>query len=177
MDPDDNANDNAGQPAGVAVPLGQAMPQQVERMPVLLEDQATESPAAQAPAAGPQWAGDEPGRLSKIGDGLSFNGTAELVGSLQVAGEVLGDVRVAEAASAGSVTVTESGVLVGDVRARSISVLGSTEGLLDAGGGKVTLHSSARVAGRIRYTHLQVNGADLNAQLERVRPDDDRGTR
>ena len=38
---------------------------------------------------------------------------------------------------------------------------------------RVSLHASASVSGRIRYTHLQVNGADLNAQLERVRPDSD----
>lgn len=173
MDQDPNSPDLAAEPTGVAVPMGQTMPPQVERVPVLLEGQQTEPPA---PVPAP-WAGDEPGRLSRIGEGLSFSGTAELVGSLNVAGEVQGDVRVAETATAGSVTVTETGVLVGDVRARSISVLGTTEGLLDAGGGKVTLHSSARVAGRIRYTHLQVNGADLNAQLERVRPDDDRPAR
>jgi len=44
-----------------------------------------------------------------------------------------------------------------------------------AAGGRVSLHDTASVSGRIRYTHLQVNGADLNAQLERVRPEGDAG--
>ena len=159
--PDDGTS---AEPAGVAVPMGAPMPV-VERVPVLLEGQETAAPAVQ---------GDEPSRHSMIGQGLSFTGSADIVGSITIAGEVLGDVRVAESATAGHVTVTETGTVVGDVRARNISVLGSTEGLLDAGGGKVSLHSSASVSGRIRYTHLQVNGADLNAQLERVRPDGER---
>jgi cytoskeletal protein CcmA (bactofilin family) len=73
--------------------------------------------------------------------------------------------------SDGRVTITETGTLVGDVRSRHISVLGQTAGMLDAAGGKVLLHASSSVSGKIRYSHLQVNGADLNAQLERVRPD------
>lgn len=168
MDSDNNPHPQDGEAApeaaGVAVPMGQAMPV-VERVPVLLEGQEAAAPAP---------LGDEPSRHSMIGHGLSFTGSIDIAGSLTIAGELLGDVRVAETATAGHVTVTESGTVVGDVRARNISVLGSTEGLLDAGGGKVSLHSSASVAGRIRYTHLQVNGADLNAQLERVRPDGER---
>jgi cytoskeletal protein CcmA (bactofilin family) len=164
----DQQDDYSAQPeaeaAGVAVSMGLPMPSP-EQVPVLLEGQTTPEPAVQ---------GDEPKRHSKIGQGLSFTGSADIAGSLTIAGEVMGDVHVAESASAGHVTITETGTVVGDIRARNISVLGSSEGLLDAGGGKVSLHSTACVSGRIRYTHLQVNGADLNAQLERVRPDGER---
>ncbi|MEK8045114.1 bactofilin family protein [Ideonella margarita] len=143
------------------VMMGQSMPEP-HQLPTL-------QPAMQAmPVAVPEG----PIRHSTLADGLSFSGTAAIAGSITVAGEVQGDLRVSEAVD-GHVTVTETGTVVGDITARNISVLGQTVGLLDAGGGRVSLHSTASVSGRIRYTHLQVNGADLNAQLERVRTDGD----
>jgi cytoskeletal protein CcmA (bactofilin family) len=142
------------------VPMGQSMPE-LKQVPTL-------QPTLQALTV-PAGSG---GRHSTIADGLSFTGSANISGSLTVAGEVQGDVRVA-ATEEGHVTITETGTVVGDITARNISVLGQTEGLLDAAGGRVSLHSTASVSGRIRYTHLQVNGADLNAQLERVRSDVD----
>jgi cytoskeletal protein CcmA (bactofilin family) len=143
------------------VPMGQAMPD-IDRVPTLLpQQQAVALPVA---------AGGAAPRLSTLAHGLSFVGTVSVDGSLTVAGEVQGDIQVLEASS-GQVTVTETGTVVGDIIARSISVLGQTVGTLDAAGGRVSLHDTASVSGRIRYTHLQVNGADLNAQLERVRPE------
>ena len=64
--------------------------------------------------------------------------------------------------------MTETGIVKGDITAQRISVRGWTEGLLDAGTGEVTLHDGAQVQGRVRYGRIQVNGADLNATLERV---------
>lgn len=142
------------------VPLGQPMPE-LSGLPVL----APATPSAGLPAGGPA-------RHSTLAQGLSFVGSAVVEGSLTVAGEVAGQLDL-PAPALGHVTITESGSVEGDIRARNISVLGRTNGLLDAAGGKVSLHASASVSGRIRYTHLQVNGADLNAQLERVRPDSD----
>lgn len=143
------------------VPMGQAMPDS-QRVPTLLPRvQAVEEGAA---------------RASTLGVGLSFVGSARIEGSLTIAGEVQGNIELLDAGS-GHVTVTPSGTVVGDIKARNISVLGQTEGLLDAAGGRVSLHDTASVSGRIRYTHLQVNGADLNAQLERVRPEADGGHR
>jgi cytoskeletal protein CcmA (bactofilin family) len=148
--------ESAAAPA-VEVPLGQSLA----------------APAAPAPA--PRLAMDDalpPGQLSTLAEGLAFAGNAALTGSITVAGEFQGNIRVDEA-SDGHVVVTETGVVVGDVRSRDISVRGQTDGTLDAAGGKVTLHSTSSVAGKIRYTHLQVDGADLNAQLERVRAEGD----
>ena len=68
------------------------------------------------------------------------------------------------------VMITETGSVVGDITAQRISVLGYTEGVLDAGQGEVSLQATARVHGRVRYGRIQVNGADLNATLERVMP-------
>jgi cytoskeletal protein CcmA (bactofilin family) len=147
--------------AAPRVPMGQPMPD-VDRVPTLLPQLQVVPMPGSEPVA----------RHSTLALGLSFVGTAQIDGSLTVAGEVQGDLQVIES-SGGQVTVTETGTVVGDIRARSISVLGQTVGTLDAAGGRVSLHDTASVSGRIRYTHLQVNGADLNAQLERVRPDAD----
>lgn len=160
--PDGAPGDVAAPLAAPEVTLGQNMPQ-VQGLPVL-------SPLKQSASARAR--SGQPPRHSTLAQGLSFTGTAVVEGSLTVAGEVTGQLHL-PAPAHGHVTVTETGSVEGDIRARNISVLGLTNGLLDAGGGKVTLHSTASVSGRIRYTHLQVNGADLNAQLERVRPDVD----
>jgi cytoskeletal protein CcmA (bactofilin family) len=152
-------SDDNGQPAAEvpAIALGQTMPD-VDRVPTL-------QPAMQAlPVAGLAQ------RHSTLAAGLSFTGAARIVGSITVAGEVQGDLRL-EQSPEGHVTITETGTVVGDINAPNIAVMGQAVGLLDASGGRVTLHESASVSGRIRYTHLQVNGADLNAQLERVRTD------
>jgi cytoskeletal protein CcmA (bactofilin family) len=47
-------------------------------------------------------------------------------------------------------------------------VMGTCNGIIDASGGSVDLHAKSVVSGHIRYGQLQVNGADLNATLERV---------
>jgi len=156
---DSYSNDTGTDDAAPQVPMGQAMPD-VDRVPTLFPQQQA-VPMPESPAAN---------RHSTLAHGLSFVGTAQIDGSLTVAGEVQGDVQVVEGSN-GQVTITETGTVVGDIHARSISVLGQTVGTLDAAGGRVSLHDTASVSGRIRYTHLQVNGADLNAQLERVRPD------
>lgn len=153
-------------PAAPLVPMGQAMPDS-QRVPTLLP-QVQALPAALDSAPSP--------RVSTLGPGLSFVGSARIEGSLTISGEVQGNIELLDGGS-GHVTVTQSGTVVGDIKARNISVLGQTEGLLDAAGGRVSLHDTASVSGRIRYTHLQVNGADLNAQLERVRPEGDGNSR
>lgn len=142
------------------VPMGQAMPE-THRLPTLM-------PTVQAVATR-RTGGNN---VSTLGEGLSFVGSARIDGSLTVSGEVQGDIEL-EGGGTGHVTITQTGTVVGDIRAKNISVLGQTVGTLDAAGGRVSLHDTASVSGRIRYTHLQVNGADLNAQLERVRPEGD----
>jgi cytoskeletal protein CcmA (bactofilin family) len=162
--PEDQEAEATPQPA--QVPMGQAMPD-TERVPTLLTHMQA-VPAVQQDAVLPP-------RVSTLGAGLSFVGNARIDGSLTIAGEVQGNIEL-QGGGSGHVTITQSGTVVGDVRARNISVLGQTVGTLDASGGRVSLHDTASVSGRIRYTHLQVNGADLNAQLERVRPEGDGGS-
>lgn len=164
VDPQAPETPRFGEPAihvhSPSVALGRALPAQVQALPVL---------AAAVPQPTPTGGGN---RLSTLAHGLSFSGQARVSGSMTVAGEMDGRLQALDPiAGEGHVTITETGVFSGDVLARNISVLGQTSGLLDASGGRVALHDTAVVDGRIRYTHLQVNGADLNAQLERVRPD------
>lgn len=84
-----------------------------------------------------------------------------------VAGDYTGNLSQAEGAQA-NVTIAETGHLRGDVKAHQIVVMGKTQGLLDASAGTVTLHETSNVQGHVRYAKLQVNGAELNATLEKA---------
>ena len=151
------------QASAPVVPLGLSMPD-LSRVPTL-QPMMQAVPVLEVAA-----------RHSILAQGMAFTGSVQLAGSLTVGGEVQGNVRVQDDPQ-GQVTVSETGSVMGDIAAPNIAVSGRTTGLLDAAGGRVTLHESSSVSGRIRYTQLQVNGADLNAQLERVRLDDGAGQR
>jgi cytoskeletal protein CcmA (bactofilin family) len=138
------------------VDMGSALPPgQAERLPLL-------DPALQAVA------GSEPAHAgSAIAQGIHFTGSARLNGPCSIAGEFDGEL-VQVPGSEVAVVVTETGIVKGDITAQRISVRGHVEGVLDAGTGEVSLHDGAQVQGRVRYGRIQVNGADLNATLERV---------
>ena len=146
-------------PRTMEVDVGNAMPAaQAAGMPVLhaqlqtaLEEETPESSQA----------------LTKVADGMRFAGNAVLRGPCSIAGLVEGNLTQATDALA-SVVVTETGKVTGDITAQKISVMGQTLGTLDSSQGEVTLHATARVQGLVRYRRIQVNGADLNATLERV---------
>jgi cytoskeletal protein CcmA (bactofilin family) len=111
-----------------------------------------------------------PGR-SMLADGMHFVGNAVLRGPCSIAGLLEGNLMQDPGAEV-SVVVTETGRVKGDITAQKISVMGQTDGILDAGQGEVSLHDTARVQGLVRYGRIQVNGADLNATLERANPPD-----
>lgn len=104
---------------------------------------------------------------SMLAHGLHFVGHAELRGPCSIAGTFEGNLTQA-AGTVVSVVVTETGRVEGDIVAQKISVMGHTDGILDASQGEVSLHDTATVNGLVRYGRIQVNGADLNATLERV---------
>lgn len=104
---------------------------------------------------------------SLIAEGVNFVGNAQLRGVCSIGGRVEGNL-VQSAGHNITVIVTASGYVKGDIIASTISVMGQTDGLLDATGGNVTLHDASRVSGHVRYNRLQVNGADLNATLEKA---------
>ena len=143
--------------AGLAVDVGAAMPTALAaKMPVL---------------GSPQMSGEsESGQpRSLLADGMHFVGNAILRGPFSVSGQVDGNLQQAHDTLT-SVVVTETGRVKGDITAHKISIMGHTEGILDSGQGEVSLHDTADVHGLVRYGRIQVNGASLNATLERVAP-------
>lgn len=106
-------------------------------------------------------------RRSVIAEGVSFVGNAQLRSVCSIGGKVEGDL-VQSTGHSITVIVTESGSVKGNIVASTISIRGQTDGLLDATGGSVMLHEASRVSGYVRYNRLQVNGADLNATLEKA---------
>lgn len=158
---------NTGEPSDTApnpqldVSVGNAMPPQpTANLPVL-------HPQVQAVAGGE---GFESGPArSLLAEGLHFVGHAQLRGPCTIAGSFEGNLSQAPDAQI-SVVVTATGRVLGDITAQKISVMGHTDGLLDAGHGEVALHDTANVRGLVRYGRIQVNGAELNATLERATP-------
>lgn len=136
------------------VDVGNAMPRaQPAQLPVLqtVSGEATETSNVR----------------SMLAEGMQFVGNAILRGPFSVAGQIDGNLEQA-AGTLASVVVTETGWVKGDITAHKISVMGHTDGILDSGQGEVTLHDTADVHGLVRYGRIQVNGASLNATLERA---------
>lgn len=158
-DPDARATSpgtDAGTDSSLALDMGRMLPPGApERLPVLTAALPSQDGSEPAPAG------------STIAHGLHFNGVAQIAGPCSIAGEFEGLLMQAAGAPA-VVVVTETGRVKGEVTAHRISVRGQVEGTLDAGGGEVALHDGARIQGKVRYGRIQVNGADLNATLERV---------
>lgn len=145
-------------PDGLAVELGAAMPSAAaSRLPML-------SPQTQGIAPD---AGEDTGRHSRIAAGISFKGNATLQGPISISGQFYGNLVQAPGCQV-SVVIAEEGEVRGDIRADKVSVMGQVDGLIDAGAGQVALHDGSSVSGHVRYGRIQVNGADLNATLERV---------
>lgn len=119
------------------------------------------------PQRDPAAAEDPEAARTVIAEGLRFTGNAQLASACSISGHVIGDLKQAPPHLT-AVVITETGHVIGDIVANKISVMGRTEGTLDAAGGSVALHDSASVSGHVRYSRIQVNGADLNATLERV---------
>lgn len=106
-------------------------------------------------------------RLCLIEAGLTFTGNILLQGPCTIAGHVVGNLRE-HVNAVSQIVITETGSVDGDILSHKVSVMGGCNGTIDASGGSVDLHAGSVVTGHIRYGQLQVNGADLNATLERV---------
>jgi cytoskeletal protein CcmA (bactofilin family) len=153
------ATPSVSPPDSLQVEVGNAMPvAQPNRLPTL---------NAQPRNVALLEANEDSPSLSKVADGINFVGNAILRGPCSIAGNVQGNLTQAPDTQV-AVVVTQTGRVTGDITAQKISVMGKTNGILDSGQGEVTLHDSASVEGLVRYGRIQVNGADLNATLERV---------
>lgn len=143
--------------------LGSAMPA-VHKAPLLTQVE-TVSPATDADQA--PGASSKAGKRCLIEEGLTFTGNVTLQGPCTIAGHLVGNLREQPNATS-QIVITETGTVEGDIFSHKVSVMGCYNGTLDASGGSVDLHAQSVVSGHIRYGQLQVNGADLNATLERV---------
>jgi cytoskeletal protein CcmA (bactofilin family) len=157
--PNNHQNDQPGMTA-----LGQAMPD-VLKTPVLTQVETLSLDEAEAGSG----AGDvaKIGKLCMIEQGITFTGNATLQGTCTIAGQIVGNLKE-QAGATSQIVITETGSVKGDIFSRKVSVMGTCNGTIDASGGSVDLHAKSVVSGHIRYGQLQVNGADLNATLERV---------
>ncbi len=155
--PEDDAMDS---PQALEVDVGRAMPPAMGQGIPMLQS---------AEGGTPIDATEANNARSMLAEGIHFVGNALLRGPCSVAGHFDGNLTQTEGIQV-SVIVTETGRVKGDITAHKISVMGHTDGVLDSGQGEVSLHDSASVHGLVRYGRIQVNGADLNATLERVAP-------
>ena len=159
--PENGYSNDFANPSTLEVDVGRSMPpSQAATLPTL----HTEVQALTA--AGEH---DSGASRSMVAEGMHFVGNAWLRSPCSVAGLVEGNLTQADGVVV-SVVVTETGHVKGDITAQKISVMGRTEGILDSGQGEGALHDTASVHGLVRYGRIQVNGADLNATLERVAP-------
>ena len=158
--PNNHQNDQPGLTA-----LGQAMPD-VLKTPVLTQVETLVADEADA-GEGASSETAKAGKLCMIEQGITFTGNAALQGTCTIAGQILGNLKE-QAGATSQIVITETGSVKGDIFSHKVSVMGTCSGTIDASGGSVDLHAKSVVNGHIRYGQLQVNGADLNATLERV---------
>lgn len=162
--PDNNGND---QPWTAATDESTSQALEVDVGKPMPSTRASHMPLLKAGSEAPIELPDGSPLRSMVAEGMHFVGNAQLRGPCSVAGQVEGNLTQAPDAVV-AVVVTETGRVKGDITARKISVMGHTDGILDSGEGEVALHDTASVHGLVRYGRIQVNGADLNATLERV---------
>ena len=157
-----NNHQKHGQPGMTS--LGQAMPD-VLKTPVLTQVETPD--AAEFEADTGAAVAKKTGKLCMIEEGITFTGNAALQGTCTIAGQIVGNLKE-QAGATSQIVITETGSVKGDIFSHKVSVMGTCSGTIDASGGSVDLHAKSVVTGHIRYGQLQVNGADLNATLERA---------
>jgi len=100
-----------------------------------------------------------------IGSQVVIRGDVEFSGGLYVEGRIHGRVIAQEGASAANLTVSENGIIEGEVRAQSVVISGRMDGDVHASE-RVELTPSARVNGNVHYQVVEMSaGAQLNGRL------------
>ncbi len=105
-----------------------------------------------------------PGQVDTlIGPQVVIRGDLQFAGGLYIEGRVIGKV-IASNGEAAMVTVAESGVIEGELRAPNVVINGQLVG--DAYGEHVELHPNARVHGNVHYQVVEMAaGATLTGRL------------
>ena len=105
-----------------------------------------------------------PGQVDTlIGPQVVIRGDFHFAGGLYVEGRIIGKV-IASNGEAALVTIAETGVIEGEVRAPNVVINGQLVG--DAHGDQVEMHPKARVHGNVHYKVIEmVAGSTLTGRL------------
>ena len=99
-----------------------------------------------------------------IGAGSILQGDLEFTGGLRVDGHIKGHIS-AQDSSNGTLVLSESGVIEGDVNVPHVVINGTVNGNI-ASSGHVELQSKANISGDIHYKAVEMElGAVLNGSL------------
>ena len=99
-----------------------------------------------------------------IGSGSILQGDLEFTGGLRIDGHIKGHVS-AQDTSKGTLVLSESGVVEGDINVPHVVVNGTVNGNI-VSSGHIELQSSAKVTGDIHYKAVEMElGAVLNGGL------------
>lgn len=99
-----------------------------------------------------------------IGTGSILQGDLEFTGGLRVDGQVKGHVS-AQDSSNGTLVLSESGVVEGDINVPHVVINGTVKGNI-ASSGHVELQANAKITGDIHYKAVEMElGAVLNGSL------------
>ncbi len=99
-----------------------------------------------------------------VGSGSILQGDLEFVGGLRIDGHIKGHVS-AQDTNNGTLVLSESGIIEGDVNVPHVIVNGTVKGNI-VSSGHIELQSSAKVTGDVHYTAVEMAlGAVLNGSL------------
>ena len=105
-----------------------------------------------------------------IGKTSRVQGDVEFEGGMHLDGEVCGAVR-ADPAQESSLSVSESGAVLGAVQVRNLILDGTVKGDIHAPG-RLVLGATARVEGNIYYGVIEMTlGAQIIGKLVRLEPE------
>ena len=102
-----------------------------------------------------------------VGAGSTLRGDLEFNGGLHIEGRIVGNV-MAEEGSDAMLTLSEQGVIEGEVRVSTMVLNGTVNGDVHASG-RIELASRARVNGDVYYNLIEMAmGAEVNGKLVHV---------
>lgn len=102
-----------------------------------------------------------------IGEGTEIQGDVLFVGGLHIDGTVIGNIKAEQDDSNATLTLSESGVVRGNVDVPVVVLDGEVQGDVSVIG-RVQLASKARISGNVTYNLIEMAvGAEVNGQLLR----------
>lgn len=103
-----------------------------------------------------------------IGEGTEFEGTLKSKGNIRIDGKFVGTIN-----SEGTLCVSNSGAIEGDVFCKDAEFDGEVSGNIKARG-KVVVKPKAHIKGDVRYYDLQVDpGAHMACTISRLNPENE----